>query len=188
MKRNLMLFVCAIVVFYCADKVIPWYMNNVVDSSGITYANVYKILTENPKERPLRRQAYSIIADEKIVASEYTSFISLYNSEFGGFVGVPAGNNYEKDYYLNLIHDYFKLNGEVTCTSTKGNSVKKLAIEDNLSFGEFNTPEHNQERFDFINVEGNIDWILAIGDWRCEDADLNFFYVSDRALPLFPTI
>lgn len=188
MKRHLLLFACGLAVFYCADKVVPWYMNNVVDSGGVTYANVYKVLTENPKERPLRQLAYSMIEDEKIVASEYTSFISLYNSEFGSLVGVPRGKVYEKDYYLNLIHDFFKLNGEVTCTSTKDNSVKKLAIEDNLSYGEFNKPEHNQERFKFVNVEGKNDWILAIGDWRCVDADLNFFSVTDRAMPLFSTI
>lgn len=184
MKRYLLLFACGLAVFYSADKVVPWYMNNVVDSGGVTYANVYKVLTENPKERPLRQLAYSMIEDEKIVASEYTAFISLYNSEFGGLVGVPAGDDYEKEHYLNLIHEYLKLNGEVKCTSARDNSVKKLAIEDNLSYGEFNKPEHNQERFEFVNVNGVNDWILAIGDWRCEDRDFNYFYVTDRSLPL----
>ncbi|MGP5159792.1 hypothetical protein [Pseudoalteromonas prydzensis] len=187
MKRSLLLFVSALLVFYCADKVIPWYMNNFMDSSGVTYANVYKVLTENPKERPLRQLAYSMIEDEKIVASEYTSFTSLYNSEFGSLVGVPGGKVYEKDYYLNLLHDFFKLNGEVICTSARDNSVKKFIFEDNLSYGEFNKPEHNQERFEFVNVEGGNDLILAVDDWRCEDADLNFFYVTDRTVPLFPT-
>lgn len=107
MKRYLFLFACGLAVFYSAEKVVPWYMNNVVDSSGVTYANVYKVLTENPKERTLRQLAYSMVEDEKIVASEYTSFISLYNREFGSLVGVPIGKLYEKDYYLNLIHDFF---------------------------------------------------------------------------------
>ncbi|MDN3384393.1 hypothetical protein QL995_17305 [Pseudoalteromonas sp. APC 3358] len=188
MKRYLLLLASGLAVFYSADKFVPWYMNNVMDSSGVTYANVYKVLTENPKERPLRRLTYSMIRDEKIVASEYTAFISLYNSEFGGLVGVPAADDYEKEHYLNLIHEYLELNGEVKCTSARYNSVKKLAIEDNLSYGEFNKPSHNQERFEFVNVEGDNDWILAVDDWRCVDADLNFFSVTDRAMPLFPTI
>jgi len=129
MKRYLLLFACGLAVFYSADKVVPWYMNNVVDSGGVTYANVYKVLAENPKERPLRQMAYSMIEDEKIVASEYTSFIGLYNREFGSLVGVPGGKVYERDYYLNLIHDFFKLNGEVTCTSARTNSVKKSSLK-----------------------------------------------------------
>lgn len=188
MKRYLLLFACGLAVFYSADKVVPWYMNNVVDSGGVTYANVYKVLAENPKERPLRQMAYSMIKDEKIVASEYTSFIGLYNSEFGSLVGVPGGKVYEKDYYLNLIHDFFKLNGEVTCTSARTNSVKKIVVEDNLSYGEFNKPSHNQERFEFVNVDGGNDFILAVDDWRCEDADLNFFSVTDKAVPLVASI
>lgn len=188
MKRYLFLFACGLAVFYSADKVVPWYMNNVVDSGGVTYANVYKVLTENPKERPLRQLAYSMIEDQKIVASEYTAFISLYNSEFGSLVGVPRGKVYEKDYYLNLIHDFFKLNGEVTCTSARTNSVKKFVVEDNLSYGEFNKPSHNQERFEFVNVDGGNDLILAADDWRCEDADLNLFSVTDKAVPLVASI
>ena len=145
-------------------------------------------MAENPKERPLRRFAYSMIEDEKIVAAEYTAFIRLYNSEFGGLVGVPSDNDYEKDYYLKLIHEHFELNGEVICTSARDNSEKKLVVDENLSYGEFIKPEHSQERFEFVNVEGDDDWILAVADWRCEDGDLNSFYVTDRAEQLVANI
>lgn len=188
MKNYFLLFASVTTVFYGAYKVIPWYMNNVLDSDGATYANVYKVLNENPKEWTLRRKVYSMIEDEKIVTSEYKAFISLYNSEFVSQTGVPANKAHDRDFYLSLIHDHFKFKGEVVCTSTKNDSKKKLVVEDNLSYGEFNIPEPNQVRYEFVNTEGESERILSDGDWRCVDGDLNSFYVTDRTVPLAANI
>ena len=182
MKHTVKISLGVIVLSYLSiTEFIPYYFNHYQDNNGAGYANIHKVLMENPKSLTLRIATLRMLDDERMTAHEYTEFIALYNSEHGGLTGVPSGIEYDKEEFKTKLDNFFMLGNDISCSSSLGLPLVQISKLDNKYYGKFK-PGH--DGVEYVNLDGKKITLNAKDDWTCNDGDLNYFKVTNKPQPM----
>lgn len=80
-------------------------MNTLIDSSGSVYADLHKMLVENPDDQKLFKMAHQYLDNEHLSSKEYSDLIDLHFTNHGMFTGNPINVNIpQSEMYPKSIH------------------------------------------------------------------------------------
>lgn len=118
LPSHAIIFSIIVVFAYSSFKLTPVVMNTLIDSSGSVYADLHKMLKENPSDKELFMMAKQSLEDDHLSANEYRDLIDLHFSNHGMFtanpisVNIPQSEMYPKSIHkpdlLNFINDQQK--------------------------------------------------------------------------------